>query len=1196
MTGFREYQNLNTAAPIQNATRPLLRPIVTVAIFLTLLHLAMFVIWRPAPIFVPLPWVIPMITVILVVIASSVSFLALVRYRVLRDSVSYWTGIGFAAFGVGYVFHVLTWPGLGNFREGPLAGHFPTVAAWVSLSVLSLFAVSLLAASLSRWPHATSLSGSRWVGLLSVCLFFVIVGGVTSILLENSLPELVQTNGAFTPLALAWSCCDAVLFAWGALLSARRYLRTGDTLPGFVAFTQLSITFVVITAVVEGNRFGITFLLDRFIAIGGFLFIQFGLLSEYVRLFECETERSHVLELAAIALKESQERLLLAQRAGHVGIFDWDMTTDKTMWSGVSEEQFGIPPDSFEGEHQGWAKRVHPEDLLRVESQLRECTRAHCEKFEVDYRILRENDGEIRLIQAVAQLIYAADGAPIRMIGTTVDITDRKSAEERLRASEERYRTLVDKAPDAILVYDLELGQILDANPSAERMFSCPRSELVGGTLQRFSTKVWPEGVSIKECIARGQNKLAAGEEVVIECSLGNFTGNNLICDVRLVELPAQGRRLIRASFLDVTGRRLAEQNQRMSEEKFRRIFENAPFGIFQASADGRLLSVNPTIAGMFGFDSPQEMLAAGSDVAAQLFVHPAQRESLEQQTPESAGYLTCEGEYRRRNGSSFEATLYARAVPAADGRADYFEGFIEDITFRKKAIADLRKLSQAVEQSPVSIVITDTMGNIEFVNPKLCQLTGYDPHEVLGQDARLLKSEQGPDGVYDELWSTISSGRIWEGELQNKKKNGELFWEHATISPIRDSEGTITNYIAIKEDITEQKSIKEQLLQSQKMEAIGQLAGGIAHDFNNILTVIIGYASILSLSPSLEMTLKQKVDQIISSAEKAAQLTRALLAFSRKQIMDPKPADLNAIVRQVQMFLTRIIGEDVRLKLVINEPEIRVRVDRGQIEQVLMNLAANARDAMPKGGQMVIETDIQEIPHPKDHSTSLHAPVSWAVISVSDTGTGMDKATLSRIFEPFFSTKEVGKGTGLGMAIVHGVINQHDGFINVYSEPGHGTTFRIYLPLSDRVGQAVEGSAVAEPVRGGSETILVAEDDAAIGELTREVLTGYGYQVLVARDGEEAVATFREHKDAIGLVIMDMIMPKKSGWEAIKEISGSKPGVRVLLISGYTKDFIRSRGELEEGTELLLKPVQPLELLRRVRRMLDRGSLGGPF
>jgi two-component system, cell cycle sensor histidine kinase and response regulator CckA len=765
-------------------------------------------------------------------------------------------------------------------------------------------------------------------------------------------------------------------------------------------------------------------------------------------------------------------------------------------------------------------------------------------------------------------------------------IAERRYAEEELRTSEERYRTLVEKAPDAIILYDIDLEQILDANANAERLFGCPRQDLVGSGVQRFFHKDQPDGLRVPESMALYQDRAIQGKEVAIERSIRNLAGDHLVCEVRLVALPARGRRLIRASFIDATGRKAADRKQRESEEKFRGVFENAPFGIYQTSGDRRLLSVNPTLVAMFGFDSPLEMLLATPDVT-NLFAYVEQRESLVSEALVSVGFAQREVVYRRRDGSHFDAKLYMRAVPGAKGSVGYFEGFVEDITLRKRALCELGKFSQAIEQSPASIVITDTAGVMEFVNPKFSQLTGYPLHEALGKHTRLLNSGLTPASLFQELWNTVSSGRVWEGELRNRKKSGELFWEHVIISPIRDAEGNITNYIAVKDDITDQKSLKEQLFQSQKMEAVGQLAGGIAHDFNNILTVIIGYASMLRRAPGLERPFENMVHQIITSADKAAQLTRALLTFSRKQIMNPKPADLNTLVRQVQSFLARIIGEDVQLKLVIKATALPVLVDSGQIEQVLMNLATNARDAMPKGGVLVIETELLEVESDPEHPASLPGSGRYAVVSVSDSGVGMDESTLSRIFEPFFTTKEVGKGTGLGMAIVHGVITQHNGTIMVRSEPGQGTTFKIYLPLSDGGGKAEAETGNPEPVRGGSETILVAEDDAAVGALVRQVLSGYGYRVLLAADGEQAVASFRKHQDAVSLVLMDMIMPRKSGWEAAREIAEIKP-VRVLFTSGYTRDFIKNRGELEEGCELILKPVQPLELLRKVRAMLD--------
>ncbi|MCM0081893.1 PAS domain S-box protein [Geomonas sp. Red32] len=767
-------------------------------------------------------------------------------------------------------------------------------------------------------------------------------------------------------------------------------------------------------------------------------------------------------------------------------------------------------------------------------------------------------------------------------------IRERKHAEKLLRLTEERYRTLLDKAPDAIMVIDGDAACIVDVNHSATELFACGRDELIGQGPQRFYTEQQPDGLAVPESMRLATARVLNGEEVVLERSVRNAQGKELLCEVHLTRLPSSDRRLIRASFRDITARKMAEQLLRATEKRYRDIFENAPVGIFQTTREGRIINVNPMMAKLFGFDSSEQFKSDATDIGRQYFVDPEQRVSVIREVLAAESFIRREVEYRRRDGSTFSSNLYIRVVNETPEGESYLEGFVEDITERERVTRELRKLSQAVEQSPVSILITDTRGNIEFVNPRFTQLTGYQAEEVLGRNTSILKSGSNQPETYRDLWGTITAGGIWEGELHNKKKDGELFWEHVTISPIRNQGGQTTNYIAIKEDITDQRKMKELLFQSQKMEAVGQLAGGVAHDFNNILTVIAGYATILRLSAELPGPLQEKVDQILAASEKAAQVTRGLLAFGRKQVMDIKVVNLNDIVQQIQRFLVRIIGEDIQLRVIVNEPELPVKADVGQIGQVLMNLGTNARDAMPKGGLLVIETGVQEV---EPHGERGAAPASgrYAVLSVSDSGTGMDEVTRSKIFEPFFTTKEVGKGTGLGMAIVHGIITQHNGYIHVYSEPGKGSSFKIYLPLVAGEGVPLREQPAGEAaVAGGHETLLVAEDDPALRSLLQEVLSTSGYLVLTASDGEEAVAVFGAYADSIDLVVMDMIMPRRSGWEAAREIARLKPQTRILFTSGYTKDFIKSRGELQEGVELITKPVQPQDLLRAVRRILD--------
>jgi signal transduction histidine kinase len=384
-----------------------------------------------------------------------------------------------------------------------------------------------------------------------------------------------------------------------------------------------------------------------------------------------------------------------------------------------------------------------------------------------------------------------------------------------------------------------------------------------------------------------------------------------------------------------------------------------------------------------------------------------------------------------------------------------------------------------------------------------------------------------------------------------------------------------------------EQRNLHGQLMQAQKMEAVGHLAGGVAHDFNNILTAIIGYANLLRKKVLADEQLTFFADQILSASNRAAGLTRSLLAFSRKQVIKPKPADLNTIVQGIDKIAKRLIGEDIEFRTVLLNRSLTVMADSGQMEQALLNLCTNARDAMPHGGKLTIETGAVEVDEEARRLNFLDRTGWYGIICVSDTGVGMDEKTKKHIFEPFFTTKEVGKGTGLGLSIVYGIIKQHNGTINVYSETGKGTTFKIYLPLIADSGEAALPKVEARPA-GGNETILLAEDEKDVRVLITLILREAGYTVIEAATGEEAVKQFAEHADRISLLLSDVIMPKMNGKDAYNQIRGTRPDVKVLFMSGYTADNIKSKGILADGVPLLSKPIIPDQLLRKVREVLD--------
>jgi signal transduction histidine kinase len=385
-----------------------------------------------------------------------------------------------------------------------------------------------------------------------------------------------------------------------------------------------------------------------------------------------------------------------------------------------------------------------------------------------------------------------------------------------------------------------------------------------------------------------------------------------------------------------------------------------------------------------------------------------------------------------------------------------------------------------------------------------------------------------------------------------------------------------------------ERGELQEQLRQAQKMETVGQLAGGIAHDFNNILTAITGYGSLLQGKLPKEDPLRKYADHIVSASEKAASLIRSLMAFSRKQIINPQPVDVNEIIRYMERFVSNLVGEDIEFKTYLQEGPLIIMADRGQLEQVLMNLITNARDAMPCGGSIIMETKTIDITKEYSMTHLFEKTGRYVCIMVSDTGQGMDEQTRKSIFEPFFTTKEVGKGTGLGLSMVYGIIKQHDGFINVYSEPSKGTTFKIYLPAVEK--ESVETEKPKQPLlHGGNESILIIEDDRDVLNFLKEVLNEHGYRTLTATDGEEGVKVFADNQDDIHLMLIDVVLPKKNGRESLNEIKKIRPNIKAIFMSGYTANIIHKRGILEPGIDFIMKPVMPDDLLIKVQEVLNR-------
>ena len=518
------------------------------------------------------------------------------------------------------------------------------------------------------------------------------------------------------------------------------------------------------------------------------------------------------------------------------------------------------------------------------------------------------------------------------------------------------------------------------------------------------------------------------------------------------------------------------------------------------------------------------------------------------------------------------------------------FRPLLLHITERKKAEEKVKlafaEINQVFQTAADGMRIVDKDYNMLRINETLAKMAGTTKDQAIGKKCYEVFRSAHCHTMRCSMRRVLSGEEHIELESLRERKDGLLVPCIVTATAFRDPHNKIIGIVEDFKDMTEYKKLEKQLIQAQKMEAIGQFAGGIAHDFNNILTAIIGYGNLLTMEIH-QPELKSYISRILKSAERAANLTKSLLAFSRGQVITPRPVNLNEIIRGLENLLSSLMGEDIEITTSLSSKYLTVLADSGQIEQVLMNLATNARDAMPDGGTFTIRTNHIEMDNEFIWAHGFGQKGIYATITVEDTGQGIDEETREKIFEPFFTTKEVGKGTGLGLAMVYGIIQQHEGYIDVTSELGKGTTFNMYLPLIEVPLEEVI-PVTSLMTKKGTETILLAEDDPQVRELTKEVLLGYGYKVLDAIDGENALNVFINNKDSVGLLLLDVIMPKMNGKEVYDAVSRERPNIKVLFISGYDPDVIYSKGILDTGIEILSKPLSPDKLLYKIRETLD--------
>jgi PAS domain S-box-containing protein len=687
---------------------------------------------------------------------------------------------------------------------------------------------------------------------------------------------------------------------------------------------------------------------------------------------------------------------------------------------------------------------------------------------------------------------------------------------------------------------------------------------------------------------------------------------------------PLSDARLIFATARDITERNVAEKTgcdghdvlearvrERTAElteankaleaaaKRYRNIVENALEGFFQTTPDGKYVSVNLALARMYGYESPEELMTTVGDIGRQVYVDLNRRAEFKRIMDEGDAVHDFEYQVYRRDGRKIWLSENARAVRDANGVILYYEGTVEDITASKQAEEELRRQEaeyrRLIENIPEVLWKADQHGKPFFISKKIEAIFGYSQEEIYREGKQLwlgrIHSED-QDRVRNAYAKLFRENRPFDVEYRIQHRDGPWMWWHDRAVRVESNLGE-RHADGIRSDVTERRQVDQQLRQSQKMEAIGQLAGGVAHDFNNLLTVIRGHTDLLLDHIGQTDALRRNVEQVQKSADQAASLTRQLLAFSRKQVLQPKVLNLDAVVAEMGKMLPRLIGENIELVISACPALGKVKADPGQIEQVILNLAVNARDAMPEGGKLTIETANVELDeaHARQHVTSKPGP--HIMLAVSDTGCGMDGETQRHIFEPFFTTKEAGKGTGIGLATVYGIVKQSGGWIWVYSEMGKGSTFKIYLPRVDEALDLAKPPKKPGAFRTASETILVVEDNESLRQLTREFLLSAGYTVLLASDGADAVRISEQHQGRIHLLLTDVVMPGMNGRELALCLSRKRPGLRALYTSGYTGDAVLQQGILEEGMFFLAKPFTREALAQKVREILEAQGEG---
>ncbi len=847
-------------------------------------------------------------------------------------------------------------------------------------------------------------------------------------------------------------------------------------------------------------------------------------------------------------------------------IFTTDIHGNFIYISPTIESLSGYKPEEMIGHP--LAEFLDPEYVPNVKEQFQKVISGKLEPFE--YRV-KIKSGKFRWVRSSSRPIFEGN-KPVGLRGVITDITARKQAEEAL----DLFNHSIKSINECVSITDLN-NIILFVNQAFFKTYGYTEEEVIGKPIYivRTDTPIGKDNVLDNTLHGGWQGELLNRKKdgTIFPISLRtSVVYNEKGQPIALVGIAT-----------DITERKRAEEMMKVSEEKYRMIFDEAPMGIAISTIEGKIIDLNKAQAEMIG-GTVDELKGKSVD---EYYIYPDKRREMIELFKKTGKVRDFEMGIKKKDGSIIVELLNLDQVKI--GGKEYLFATGRDITERKVAEEALRLESAALNAAANAIVITGPDGIIQWVNRAFTTLTGYRVEEAFGKNPReLVKSGHHDKSFYKKLWDTILDGKVWRGEIINRRKDGSLYTEEQTITSLRDASGKISHFIGIKQDITQRTKMEEQLRQAQKLESLGTLASGIAHDFNNILAIIMGHSSLLQIIHDDPARLKESIETITKATERGASLVRQMLTFARKSEVEFKPVLVNDSIMEIEKLFHETFPKTMTLVCYKSDNLPLINADSTQLYQVLLNLCVNARDAMDGNGILTISTGLVSGESLNTRFVNSRF-AQYVSIEVNDTGTGMDEATRQRIFEPFFTTKELGKGTGLGLSVVFGIMESHEGFIDVQSDIGRGTTFSLYFPVKRLIPENLDlEKEVQKAVPGGTETILVVEDEELLRELLRINLSGKGYNVLTVTNGEEAVEAYELNQHKIGLVLSDLGLPKLTGHEVLKQLMVINPAVKFILASGYN-DLIEKSEILNDGAkEIVQKPYNTNDLLRKIRHVLD--------